>query len=190
MGFFDKIKKVFDKGGVDVDVDAPHTFRWSDGQLPLAVQVSNGSDEERVVTQLEVRLHEDVRMTDRDEDESPSDQARDVRRAERSGLTFTHAEPLTLSPGSTVTVELSMPLSLQGAVDAVGGSDEAPGWLSAASSAVNAFKEATREEEWYRLKVTPTVEGFSAVDVASIRIRNLRFGEREIGGVIWTHRFG
>lgn len=190
MGIFDKFKKAFDKGGVGIDVDAPGSFRWKDGTLPLAVQLRNQSDEERVVTQLTVTLHEDVLNGRRDADETPSERSRRQRRAEDSGLTYTHREPVTLAPGSTLAIEMSVPISLTGAVDAVGGGDEAPGWLSAASGLISAVEEVTRDEEWYRLKVTPEVEGFSAVAVASTRIRNLRFGEREVGGGIWTHKFG
>ncbi|MBK5222905.1 MAG: hypothetical protein JJE52_08525 [Acidimicrobiia bacterium] len=58
----------------------------------------------------------------------------------------------------------------------------------AASGILNTVKEVTRDEEWYRLKVRPHVDGFTAAEVASQRLRNLRTGE--LGGKYWTHRFG
>lgn len=183
MGFFDKIKKVFDKGGVGIDVDAPQAFRWSDDTLPLAVQLSNESDEERLVTQLVVTLHEDVDAGHHQRDESAGDRARRRRRAESKGVTFTHAEPVTLAPQSTHTLELAVPLTRGATLG-----DEAPGWLQAAGDVFDALDGISREGQWFRLKVTPSVEGFNAVAVGSVRLRNLRAGEFG-DGITWTHRF-
>ena len=188
MGFLDKVKKVFDKGGVKVDIDLPETFHWSDGLLPVAVQLTGG-DEDRVITQLEMTLTEDMLLGDRPDDESPSERSRRERRAKNSAVTYTHNEPITLPAGTEQVVSIDFPLSLQGAAEAAGlGDDAGGGLLGAASTAMGLFKEATRDQEWYRLKVAATVEGFSASPTTSQRIQNLRTGETKRG--IWTHRWG
>ncbi len=189
MGLFDKIKKTFDRGGVDIDIDAPDVFRWKDGLLPVAVQLTGDDEDERVVTSLELSLGEDTLLGDRDDDETPTELARRQRHAERSAVRYEHNEPITLRPGQEVTLTIAFPLSLEGAAGAVSGGEETPGWVAAASGAMNLLKEVTRDEEWYRLEVRPRVEGFSAAKVASKRIRNLRTGEAG-DGRIWTHRFG
>lgn len=187
MGILDRIKKAFDRGGVDIDIDAPDTFRWQDGQMPVGVRLANESDEPRLVTALELKLAEDQLHAHRG-DESPSERARRRRRADRSAVTYRHGEPITLDPGAVVPLVIDFPLSLSGAVEAAGGGEETPGWVEAASGVMNVLKEATRDEQWYRLEVRPVVEGFSAAKVASRRIRNLRTGE--FGGRMWTSRFG
>lgn len=187
MGIFDKIKKAFDKGGVGVDIDCPETFRWSDGSLPVAVQLTNSSDEERVITHLTLSLGEDTLLADRDEDDSPSERAREKRRLEESATTFEHREPITLAPGEVRALEIDLPLSLSDALDTVGAGDAAPGWLQTASKVLDAANEIRSDAEWYRLKVRPHVDGFSAAEVESRRVRNLRLGESQVG--LWTHRF-
>lgn len=186
MGILDRIKKAFDKGGVGIEVDCPDTFRWADGVLPVAVHLENSSEEERLVTSLELSLAEEVRSDRRDE--SPSDRAQRQRESERSSLTFDHSVPITLAPGEAHTVEIEFPISMRGALDAIGVGEDAPGWLSAASGVLNAAKELTRDEPWYQLRARPHVEGFTAAEVASQRLRNLRTGE--FVGRFWTHRFG
>ncbi|MBK5222906.1 MAG: hypothetical protein JJE52_08530 [Acidimicrobiia bacterium] len=135
MGILDKIKKAFDKGGVEIDIDCPEIFRWGDGVLPVAVRLENESDEERLVTSLELSLAEDLLLADHS-DETPSERARRNRQNEKSAVTFNHESPITLAPGQVLTLEIEFPLSPQGALDSVGAGEEAPAWLSrrAASS--------------------------------------------------------
>lgn len=189
MGLFDKIKKTFDRGGIDIDIDAPDVFRWKDGLLPVAVQLTGDDEDERLVTSLALTLGEDTLLGDRDDDETPTERARRQRKAENSAVRYAHTEPVTLAPGQVVTLTIEFPLSLDGAVGAASGDAETPSWVATASGAMNLLKEATRDEEWYRLEVRPHVEGFSAAKVASKRIRNLRLGESG-DGRMWTHRFG
>jgi hypothetical protein len=188
MGILDKVKKVFDKGGVKVSIDLPETFHWSDDVLPVAVQLK-GSDEERVVTHLELTLTEDLLLGDKPKDETPSERARRERQVKGSAVTYTHQGPITLAAGTEQVVSIDFPLSIKGAAEATGLSDEVDSTLlGAASTAMNLVSEATRNQEWYRMQVAAKVEGYSASASASQKIRNLRTGETKRG--IWTHRWG
>lgn len=188
MKIFDKVKKAFDKGGVKVSIDLPETFHWKDDLLPVAVQLK-GSDEDRVVTQLELTLTEDLLLGDRPKDESPSERARRERRVKNSAVTYTHHGPITLAAGTEQVLTIDFPLSLTGIAEAAGVSDQVDDQLlGAASTAMNLLSDATRDQEWYRMQVAAKVEGFTASASASERIRNLRTGETKRG--IWTHRWG
>lgn len=173
MGFLDNIKKAFDSGGIDVEIDVPKTFRWSDGSLPVSVTIDGHESEPRTITSIRLQLVED------DDDESS------VRRerGRLDGLNFTQTETITIEPGGTVTRVLSLPLTVGDAVSTVTDA-EAPGWLSAVSKATSAISELTRETPWYILRVIPEVEGAGAKKIASRRIRNLRTGEWGDGGMI------
>lgn len=186
MGFFgdlkDKIKRVFDRGGVDIHVEAPDTFRWSEGSLPVTVHLSSEATEQRVITALEFELVDDLVVTRR-ANEDASDYSRRRRQAKKPELEFTRSEPITLAPGEQRTIEIEVPLSLRNVIDDVIG-DDAPGWMSAVGDALNVVKDVTRDDPWFYLKVRPRVEGFNAAKVATHKIRNLRSGEW--GGRNWS----
>jgi sporulation-control protein spo0M len=189
VGLFDKVKKAFDRGGVDIDiVAAPDVFRWADGTLPVTIELTGDDTEERVVASLELSLAEDTLLGDRDDDETPTERARRRRRAERSATTYTHCESFTLEPGEVKRIEIEFPLSLDGAIEQAGGGEDAPEWLSTVSKGMSLLKDVTRDEEWFVLKVRPHVDGFNAAKIASRRIRNL--GPGEFGGRNWRITVG
>ena len=167
MGFFDNVKKAFDTGGIDVDVDAPKTFRWSDGSIPLTVTIRGHESEERAITSIELELRED--------DRDPHDHA-DDRRKKNRGISQTIAEPRVIAAGETVTLELKLVLDAASAVEEASGED-APAWLKAVGAATNVLSELNRETPWYQVKVTPEVEGAGAKKIATQRIKNLGVGE-------------
>lgn len=167
MGFFDKLKEAFDDGGIDVDVEAPKTFRWSDGSIPLTVSIRGHESEERTVTSIELELRED--------DRDPHDHA-DDRNERDNGISQTLDEPRVIAGGDTLTLELGIMLDAASAVESVSGED-APAWLQAVGKASNIFNELNRETPWYKVKVIVKVEGAGARNIATRRIRNLGVGE-------------
>jgi hypothetical protein len=187
MGFLGKIKKAFDKGGVKIEIDVPETFRWQDGVLPVAVHLTGDQDEERVITAIDLTLLEDVRFV-HDRDDTPTERSRRERQVRESATKHRHEGPITLGPGESVVLTVDFPISLSGAVATVEDGEGAPDWVATASTAMNMLSEATRNQEWHRVEARPHVEGFSAAQVASQRIENLRTGESKRG--IWRHRFG
>lgn len=177
MGFFARLKKMFDSGGVKASIVADKTFRWSDDVLPVEITVRNSADEPRTVNSIRLQLVEHNR-------EKPATTRKVHGRYE--GLNMFVSEPVTIAAGGEHTLQVKMPLSLQGTADTIDA--EAPGWLKGLSAAVNVAKEFTRDHEWYELRVIPEVEGFTATRIGTHRIRNLRTGEW--GGGIFTTRVG
>lgn len=165
MGFFDKLKRAFDTGGIDVEISVPDTFRWSDGTLPVSVTLTGNDEEPRTVTELELWLRED------------DDDSRTSRGRHQDGVKMTHAGPIELGVGETINLDIEFPLSVSGAVEEMSGGEEAPGWLKAASGVLNTVSELSRETPWYRFSVSSTVEGAGAHKTASRRIRNNALGE-------------
>lgn len=177
MGFFDRIKKAFDTGGIKVAVAAGKTFRWSDDVLPVDITVMNSADEPRTVTSVRLQFVEYDR-------ENPATMRKVHGRYE--GMNLFLNEPFTIEAGAKHAMHVDMPLSLSGTADQIG--VEAPGWLNNLSNVVNTVKELNRDNEWYLLRVIPDVEGFSATKIATHRIRNLRTGEW--GGGVFRTRIG
>ena len=181
MGLFDSIKKAFDAGGIAVDVDAPKTFRWADGNLPVTVTITGDDEHPRTVTAIELELEEEP---------SGTAEERNAARRNKRGIKQTFEQSLIIGAGETAIVELVFALN---PVAAVGNaSDKAvPEWLKAVAGAANVLADVTRDTPWYRLEATPVVEDFSARKSASQRIKNLRPGEWGDGeGISGSITFG
>ena len=177
MGFLDRLKGMFDSGGIKVTVETEKAFRWSDDAMPIDLTVVNSSDEDREVTELRFQLVE----FDRENTAS----TRKVN-GRYEGLNYFLREPFRLGPNETRELHVDMPLGMSGAANALGA--DAPGWVEGVSRAVDMVRDATRDHEWYLLRVTPEVTGFTAKKIATRKLRNLRAGEW--GGGMFTMRVG
>lgn len=177
MGFFDRLKKAFDTGGVKVVVASGQTFRWSDDVLPVDITLTNSATEPRTVTSVRLQFVEYDR-------ENPATTRK--RHGRYEGMNLFLKESFTIDAGAQHAMHVDMPLSISGAAEGIGA--PAPGWLDGLSSLVNTVKELNRDHEWYQLRVIPEVEGFTAQKIGTYRIRNLRTGEW--GGGIFRTRIG
>lgn len=166
MGFLDRLKSMFDSGGIKITVATEKAFRWSDDSMPVDLTIRNSSDEDREITELRFQLVEYDR-------EDPASTRKVNGRYE--GLDYFVREAFILAPGDTRGMHLDVPLSVSGTADALDA--DTPGWVSGVSTAVNMLKDATRDTEWYLLRVIPEVTGFTAKKIATRKIRNLRAGE-------------
>jgi hypothetical protein len=164
MGIWDKVKKGFDSGGVKVRVDCPQKFRFSDPELPLAVELQNSTEEPRTVTKLKVKI---------EGDES------DREATDRPDVSYEQDEPIMLAPGETKVVELRVPLSAQNVAELLTG-DDVPGWMKKAGKVAGVALPDDRDD-WYRVSVAPAVEGFQLVKWSSTRIRHLKPNEKDLG---------
>lgn len=52
MRLLDKIRKVFDTGGVVVELETPKSFSWDDPTIPVQVKVTGHGSEVRQLQQL------------------------------------------------------------------------------------------------------------------------------------------
>lgn len=164
MGFFSGLKKMFDTGGVKIALEAPKSFSWDGGGIPVTVTLAGGK-EARTVTALEFEL-EDIPENDdgpvgsRNRDSSGSRTTFSTRN--RFRMSFTHDGPFELAPGEVKTFELTVPVESQhnpgsGVADAVIG--------AVLGGSLN-FSAA-----WYRLKVGAPVEGAKMTRTTSRRIK-------------------
>lgn len=161
MGLFSGLKKMFDTGGVKVELAAPKTFSWDDGGIPVTVTLTGG-DEARTVTALEFELEDDP-----DDDGPVGSRNRGRNRSSissrnRFSLSFTHDGPFELGPNEVKTFELTMPVEAQhnpgsGVADAV---------IGAVLGGTLNFGAA-----WYKLKVGAPVEGAKMTRTTSKRIK-------------------
>lgn len=174
---WNKIKQWFDRGGVKRKLDLPPAFSWHDPVLPVAVQLTNKSDEERVVVKLSFSISESSTSSSKD-DKSSSGPSRTL-------LTLERPVEVRLAPGESETVEVEIPLSVKGTLDEAG--DDVPGWMSTAASALGSFQNMTRTDRNYTVSAGHTVEGFKPTGLSGRSIRHLRPGE---SAGSWTRHFG
>jgi hypothetical protein len=178
---WNRIKKMFDHGGVKLRYDFPKAFKWQDPVLPVAVELTNTTDEERAVVNLAFKIAED--SSNRSKDDKDGSWATDAR----TFLTYEHPVDVRLAPGEATTVEVDIPLSAQGILDASGGADEQPGWAATAIAAISAFDNMKRFDKSYMLSVCHTVEGYRPAPMRGRSIRHLRPGE---SAGSWSRHFG
>lgn len=147
MGFLDAIKNAFNSGGIDVHVDTPDHFAWTDGVLPVTVTLTGHKTEPRTVTELRFVMREDWANDDMNS---------------TATLTFVHSQRVELQPLQSVAVELEFPLEFHATEEA---ESSVMGRLLTAASTM------PRNAPRYRLTVSSTIEGLGASKSASKRLR-------------------
>lgn len=162
VGLFSGLKKFFDTGGVKVALEAPRSFSWDDGGIPVTVTLTGGK-EPRTVTALEFEL-EDI---PEDEDGPVGARNRDrsrtrVRSRSRFRMAFTHEGPFELAAGEVRTFELEVPV----------GAEHDPG-SGVAEAVVGAILGGSIRvgSAWCQLKVAIPVEGANMTRSTSKRIK-------------------
>jgi len=161
MGLFSGIKKFFDTGGIKLALEAPKSFSWDDGGVPVTVTLTGGQ-EARTVTALEFEL-EDVP----DDDDGPVGSRNrgrsrsSISSRNRFRMSFTHEGPFELAAGEVKSFELTVPIESQhnpgsGVADAVIG--------AVLGGSLN-FSAA-----YYTLKVGAPVEGANMTKTTSRRL--------------------
>lgn len=160
---WNKIKKMFDFGGVKRKLDLPPAFSWNDPVLPVAVRLTNTTDEERVVVKLSFKISESTTGSKDGDQKSASET--------RTFVHFQHPVEIRLAPGAEETVEVEIPLSVKGTLDAEDG--EVPGWMSTAASALGSFQNMTRNDRNYTVSAGHTVEGFKPTGLSGRSVRHL-----------------
>jgi sporulation-control protein spo0M len=171
MGFLDKLKNIFDAGGLSVDVNVPQTFRWNDGVIPVEVRLGGHKSEARTINEIRIELREN------DRDNNSSSQR------DRAVIKMNFNEPLTLQPGEEVTRTYELQLSFADALEDSGMADKLPGWVSTAAEVLEAGRSIELGGDDYQIVVTPEVEGAKMRRGTSRRIRRLGMGEFQIGNV-------
>lgn len=162
MGLFSGLKKFFDTGGVKVALDAPKSFSWDDGGIPVTVTLTGGK-EARTVTALEFEL-EDIP----DDDDGPVGSRNRSRSRSRMSsrnrfrMSFTHEGPFELGPAEVKKFELEVPV----------GTEHNPG-SGVAEAVIGAVLGGTINVSaaWYRLSVGAPVEGANMTRSTSRRIK-------------------
>jgi hypothetical protein len=178
-----RIKKMFDQGGVKLRYDFPKAFKWQDPVLPVAIELTNTTDEERVVVNLAFKIAEDSsNQRNGDKDDSWATEGQ-----RRIFLTYEHPIDVRLAAGEATTVEVAIPLTAQGILDASGEADEQPAWARAAMAAMSAIDSMKRFDKSYMLSVCHTVEGYRPAPMRGRSIRHLRPGE---SAGSWSRHFG
>ncbi|MCK0112610.1 hypothetical protein MWU75_10705 [Ornithinimicrobium sp. F0845] len=167
MGFFDRIKKVFDTGGIKVDLEAPKHFDWNDPTIPVRVTLTGHESEARTVQQLSFTL-KDVGdnegmpgMRDRDEPHRPD--------GRRFSSRFEHPLGLHLAAGEIRAVDVAVPLP--------GGGPGLSDRMSFGPDGVSLHFG----DQWYALSVSAPVEGakMARSDTAKLQAPG-RLGDRGV----------
>ncbi|TVR25635.1 MAG: hypothetical protein EA389_08350 [Ilumatobacter sp.] len=174
-----RIKKAFDFGGVKRKLDLPPGFSWQDPVLPVAVRLTNSTDDERVVVKLSFTISESTSS------QNSKDGKQKSAAPPTTFITYERPVEIRLAPGQEETVDVEIPLSVKGTLDAEDG--EAPGWMSTAASALGTFQNMTRNDRNYTVAAGHTVEGFKPTGMSGRSIRHLRPGE---SAGSWTRHFG
>lgn len=166
MGLFDKIKKVFDTGGIRVDLQAPKKFDWGDPTIPVRVTLTGHESERRSIQQLNFSLKDDG-----DNQAAPglSNNDRPSRGdGRRFSATYVHLLALELAPGETQSFDVSIPLATNGG----------PGLINRMSF-TSAGVTLHFGDQWYVLSVSAPVDGASMAKADTVRLRaSGRLGER------------
>jgi hypothetical protein len=166
MGFLDKVKKLFDAGGIKTELFAPDSFRWSDESIPLRVRVTGHESDVRTIKAFSFKLEEDV-----------SGSADERERRNRTRYTFETDDVVTLQPGESQEIEVAFPLSMRG-LQGDSTAAKAGRFLAAAADVIGSggLTIGSRGSRW-RITVTTEVEGANVRKGTSRQIRALGMGE-------------
>ena len=166
MGLFDKLKKVFDTGGITVDLEAPKRFDWGDPTIPVRVTLTGHDAETRTVQHLSFSLKDDGDNQGhpgmrRDDGPSRPD-------GRRFSATYVHLLALQLPPGETHSFDLDIPLAANGGPGLINRMSFTDGGLTLHFG-----------DQWYVLSVSAPVDGASMAKADSVRLKaSGRLGER------------
>jgi len=173
MGFLDKIKKIFDTGGISADIQAPERYRWDDETFPVSLTLTGYGSESRTITTILFRLQESDTSN---QNQSGQSRTRDV-------TTFERSEPFDLAAGESKSVEVDFPLSIAGGLDRAAAEGKVPEWLSTVAKVAETGLNLTEDAKYYRISATPKVEGARMSKSTSQRIRRMGKGDLAIGNV-------
>ena len=164
MGWFSGMKKMFDTGGVELSIDAPKEFDWARGSIPVTVTLTGHDSEPRTVTSLDFELVDEGSNSGSIGNRGSSLNARE-RNGNKVRVRWSRPESIALEPGEVKVIEVEVPVGARqsDAVDKV--IDVLDLTLTAMSGALNFG--AT----WYIVSVSAPVEGVSAFQTASDRLR-------------------
>lgn len=99
MGLQQWIKAQFDRGGIGMKLELPRDFKWSDGEIPLAVVLSGHKNDSRIVKGLRFTISDDEESRDSEQ---------------RSGARVCHVwdreGPVQLGATEQMRLEVTMPL--------------------------------------------------------------------------------
>ena len=169
MGFFQKLKDNFKKGGVKVELKSPGNASFDDTSIPVIVTITNG-DTQRNIMGIKIVLE------------------REIIRASGSGKSNRYREDLNaynipgstlqLQPGETKSFAVNFPLSTKATLDNAGVESEAAhavaDVLDKVSNVVDQVKGANAR---YSLKAVADVEGITLDPSDSNGISINRLGE-------------
>lgn len=183
-----------------VKLEAPPTFRWREGTLPIGLELRNTTDEPRTISRIRVAILADE--PDRTSSVSvskgvsfgsgSSSSSANRRPSKRTpddtmthgGYRYVAEVGLTLQPGETIRHVEQLPLGPDSLPSEL--SDRLPGWVASAGSFFTKLRDVTADT-WYHIIVRPEVEGFSATSRTSRTIRHLKPGEFHAQ---WSPSFG
>lgn len=168
MGLLDRIKKVFDTGGIRVDLEAPKKFDWGDPTIPVSVTLTGHESESRSIQHLRFSLKDDG---DNQAVPGMSTNDRPSRGdGRRFSATYVHLLALELSPGESHTFDIDLPLATNGG----------PGLVNRMSFTSSG---ATLHfgDQWYVLSVSAPVDGATMARADQVRLKaSGRLGERHV----------
>lgn len=146
MGFLDKIKRTV-TGPIDVQVQVPGAFAWSDDALVISARLTNSTDESLTVHEVRFKL------------EIPPPRGKD---GPKSTLKVTLDQPFTLGPAETVERRGSIPLSADrstGVIEGAATNAGLPGWVGTAASGL--MGDVPQRSGPHRVKVVVKLDGSS-----------------------------
>lgn len=168
MGLLDKIRRVFDTGGVVVELEAPKRFGWDDPTIPVRVRVTGHGSEARKLHQLGFSLKDAV---DHQPTHGTGRGGRPRRgNGRRFSASYVHLVALRLRPGESRTIEVDVPLATNDGPRLINRMSPTGGGLG-----------LHREAPWYVLSVSATVDGGSTTTTDTVRLRTSgQFGDRGV----------
>lgn len=124
MGFFDRIKRFFDRGGIGLSLNIPRSFKWQDGSLPATVTLKGHKEEPRSIFELSFTIVEDEKTDD--SSSSPSSFT----------YSWTREGSIDLAPGEEKVIDVVIPLVTEELVEEEVFGREAKGFAEKAFMAV------------------------------------------------------
>ncbi len=165
MAFFDKLKGVFDRGGIGLKLELPKKFSWGDPTIPATLTFTGHKSEPRHIEHLSFTLMNYVKQS---EDNSSNDRSGNVVQMEHE-----YPGTIDLAPGQTVTLTIDVPAYIDLAdVDAALGEAGVPKLLRGAMTFMGRVSTKPEDVTYYELTAFAHVEGVKNPKRTSRRILN------------------
>lgn len=157
MSLFGKLKENFNHGGVKIQLQAPASISMNDATVPVTVSVT-ARDQQRTIDHVSVA----ITAQSYNQAFSDSDDTSPAQSQQHTVAQSDYAQPFTLMPGETKTVEVSIVMNEGAAVAAQLPEGSGMAQIAGVFQKLQSVSEALNGSSWqYSIEASAKIEGVS-----------------------------